>query len=349
MQEKAVALLEEIFQKLTFPTVPPAPLLRRLFSKPSSDAVKGLYLWGDVGRGKSMVMELFVQAIKPLLPIKRIHFHAFMLDVHKRMHAFRAVNASVDVMPQLIQDLAPEQRVLCLDEFEVHDVADASILARLFSGLFSAGICVIFTSNRAPRALYPNGLQREQFLNFIDNVLTPNCTVFALNSKEDYRLKQLSALHKIYVYPRNSESDSFLMHSWELLTHHAESDPLKLEVNGRILQIDKHANGVAWLTFNELCMRPLGASDYLELAQVVHTLLLQGIPKLAREQRNEARRFVMLIDALYDHRIKCLFTAETPPDHIYEAGDGSFEFARTISRLNEMQSANYLAQTKRQA
>jgi cell division protein ZapE len=350
MQLQAVKLLDALFHTLT-KTAKPEGFFKRLWrglSRKQTSVKNGLYVWGGVGRGKSMVMDLFMHCIKPHIPSKRVHFHAFMLDVHKRLHAFRQMESGDDLMPKLIANIAAEQRVLCLDEFEVHDVTDAAILARLFGGLLQAGICVIFTSNRAPHDLYPGGLQRDQFLRFVDDILTPNITIFALNGQEDYRLKQMLALKTTYYYPRNEAADSFLLESWAQLTQNAESEPISIEVNGRILKVEKHVHGFAWLTFNELCLRPLGVSDYLALSQELHTVLLQGIPPLSAEQRNEARRFVMLIDALYDHRIKCLFTAQTPPEGIYAHGDGNFEFARTVSRLKEMQSAKYLAQTKRQ-
>lgn len=315
-----------------------------LFRKPTRPG--GMYIWGDVGRGKSMAMDIFVDVISMKLPTKRVHFHAFMLDVHKRLHAFRSVSAGSDVMPQLITQLAGEHAILCLDEFQVHDVTDAAILARLFGGLLEAGICVIFTSNRAPHALYPNGLQREQFLRFVDEVVMARMEIVQLDSPEDYRLKQLASFEKTYIYPRNLAADEHLLGCWQTLTHNATSVPLGLEVQGRILRIDKHVNGIAWLTFAELCMRPLGASDYLEITRVIHTLILQGIPALSPEQRNEAKRFVTLIDTLYDHKIKCIFSAETPPEGIYAHGYGSFEFARTVSRLHEMQSTKYLAGAK---
>jgi len=318
--------------------------LARWFSRRVRPA--GMYIWGEVGRGKSMAMDLFVAAIKDHTPTRRVHFHAFMLDVHKRLHAFRQ-HDSGDVMPRLIEQLVSEHQLLCLDEFQVHDVTDAAILSRLFGGLIEHGVCVIFTSNRYPRDLYQGGLQREQFLKFVDEIVVARLEIVKLDSPEDYRLKQLASLTTIYQYPRNLQADEFLLNSWNLLTHGEPCEPLHLEVQGRILRVDKHVKGVAWLTFNELCMRPLGANDYLELARVLHTLIIQGIPALTPEQRNEAKRFVTLIDAMYDHRIKCIFTAETPPEGIYNHGDGTFEFARTVSRLIEMQSANYLALTKR--
>lgn len=342
-QEALVGKLDHLFCQLL--GIAKVTGLRKWFARKSTPA--GLYIWGDVGRGKSMAMDLFVAAIKDSMPTRRVHFHAFMLDVHKRLHAFRQLDGKGDVMPRLIEELVSEHKLLCLDEFQVHDVTDAAILARLFGGLLEAGVCVIFTSNRAPRDLYQGGLQRDQFLRFVDEVVVARMEIYRLESAEDYRLKQLTALTTTYKYPRNLEADEFLLDTWNKLTHGEECEPLQLEVQGRVLRVDKHAKGIAWLTFNELCARPLGANDYLELARVLHTLIIQGIPKLTPEQRNEAKRFVTLIDAMYDHRIKCIFTAETQPEGIYDHGDGTFEFARTVSRLIEMQSANYLALTKR--
>ncbi len=337
-QRALILRLEKLYQTLLDA---PTKGIKRLL-KPAR-APAGLYIYGEVGRGKTMAMDVFAAAISPHFSTRRVHFHAFMLDVHKRLHAFRSLNVRADSMPQLIDELAAEQRILCLDEFQVHDVADAAILSRLFGGLLEAGVCVIFTSNRKPHDLYQGGLQRELFLKFVDEVIVARMEIVSLQSPHDYRLQQLQALQKTFYYPRNLESDEALLTSWQALTGGAPSQALNIEVQGRILRIDKHAQGVAWLTFPELCMRPLGASDYLELTRMIHTLILQGIPALTPEQRNEAKRFVTLIDTLYDHRIKCIFSAETPPEGIYAKGDGSFEFARTVSRLTEMQSANYLA------
>lgn len=302
----------------------------------------GLYVWGDVGRGKSMLMDLFVEQMKERVPTRRIHFHAFMLDVHKRLHAFRQLHAGAELMDKVIAGIADETRLLCLDELQVTDVTDALILSRLFAGLMDAGVCVVFTSNRPPHQLYQNGLQREQFMLFVE-LLKKRIPIIELKSPKDYRLEQWRQLARTYVYPCGDAADDFLLESWQQLTHGAASEPLRLEVQGRTLRIDKHANGIAWLTFDELCVRPLGANDYLALAKICNTLLLQGIPAMTRDERNEAKRFVTLIDALYDHRVKLLATAEAGPDALYPAGDGSFEFARTASRLHEMESEQYLA------
>ena len=291
-----------------------------------------------------MLMDLFVETISPRYATRRVHFHAFMRDVHKRLFAYRKTQQG-DALEQVIAELAREHRLLCLDELQVTDVTDAMIIARLFEGLMDAGVALVFTSNRCPGELYQGGLQREQFLKFVD-MLEANVPILRIESEHDYRLAKLKAMQRSYMYPRNEASDDFLYESWKTLTQGAPNDPLRIDIDGRILRLDKYADGVAWLTFAELCMRPLGSGDYLELCKYCHTILLQGIPKLTREDRNEAKRFVTLIDALYDCRINLIATAETSPEGIYEVGDGSFEFARTVSRLIEMQSESYMAQAK---
>ncbi len=341
-QRKAAVAFERVFQQLVSPA---APAKRRfLWFKKKLPTADGLYVWGDVGRGKSMLMDMFVRCIEKQKKTQRVHFHAFMRDVHKRLFSYRE-HTQGDVMEQVIAGLANEYEVLCLDELQVTDVTDAMVLARLFSGLMDAGVTVLFTSNRQPKDLYQGGLQREQFLKFI-SLLTARMPIVSIDSPNDYRLAQLKAMNQTYMFPRNGASDDFLLESWKALTHGAPNAPLRIEIDGRILRLDKHAHGVAWLTFAELCMRPLGAGDYLELCNYCHTILLQGVPRLAREDRNEAKRFVTLIDTLYDRRVKLIITAETAPVGIYETGDGTFEFARTVSRLIEMQSEAYLALAK---
>ncbi len=339
-QQVAMEALSALYDAIIMPKEAPRGL-RKLLA-PKAALAHGLYLWGEVGRGKSMLMDMFVESFKNTPLTRRVHFHAFMLDIHKRLHALRQMDSTGDLMPRLIEGLASETRVLCLDEFQVTDVTDAMILSRLFSGLMEAGVAVVFTSNRPPRDLYQGGLQREQFMKFVV-LVEKHLRIVELKSPHDYRLAQLKAMQRTFMYPRDGKADDFLMEIWEKLTGGAPSQKLKLEVQGRTLVVEKQAHGVAWLTFGELCVRPLGAADYLTLAKVFHTILLQGIPALTPESRNEAKRFVTLIDALYDHRVKLIATAETAPDDIYPKGDGTFEFARTVSRLVEMQSEQYLA------
>jgi cell division protein ZapE len=345
-QEEAIGRLDALYRRLTGLAEITSKPRFKLFSKRLETASKqtaGIYVWGAVGRGKSMLMDSFVDCIKASRRSRRVHFHAFMIDVHRRLHHLRRHDSEEDLLPRLIHELAQEQEVLYLDEFQVTDVTDAMILSRLFGGLMDAGVVVLFTSNRPPRELYQHGLQREQFLKFVD-LLEARIEILELKSPCDYRLAQLKSMHQTYMFPRDSTADDFLIASWEMLTHGAASQPLELQIQGRMLHIEKHYHGIAWLTFGELCVRPLGAGDYLELARVCHTVLLQGIPALTPEHRNEARRFVTLVDALYDHRVKLIATAATAPEGIYPAGDGNFEFARTVSRLIEMQSETYLAQ-----
>lgn len=340
-QAAGAEALQQLYDAMLSPNV---TAKRGLFGALSASrpSMAGLYLWGAVGRGKSLLMDIFADSIKTICPTRRVHFHAFMLDVHKRLHAFRQLNTTDDLMPRVIEQIASEVRVLCLDEMQVTDVTDAMILSRLFSGLFDAGVVVVFTSNRPPQELYQGGLQREQFVKFID-LVKDRMRVIEIKSPTDYRLKQFQSIRRTFMYPRDGEADDFLLDSWRTMVGNAPSEPLKLEIQGRTLRVDKHAHGVAWLTFGELCIRPLGANDYLTLAKVCHTLLLQGIPKLSPEYRNEAKRFVILIDALYDHKVKLLATAAAAPEDIYPKGDGSFEFERTASRLIEMQSEKYLS------
>ncbi len=341
-QRKAAEAFELLYQQLMMPST---PLKRRwLRLKRAEENPSGLYVWGDVGRGKSMLMDLFVEAISDKCPTRRVHFHAFMRDVHQRLFAYRKAHGG-EAMEQVIAELVGQVRVLCLDELQVTDVTDAMILARLFAGLMDAGVTVLFTSNRAPSDLYQGGLQRDQFLKFVE-LLVARMPILRIDGPEDFRLAQLKAMQHTYMYPRDEVADEYLLQTWDRLTGGAPSEPLRIEVDGRVLRVDKHSHGVAWLTFAELCMRPLGSGDYLELCRYCHTVILQGIPRLTREDRNEAKRFVTLIDALYDHRVKLIATAETPPEGIYEAGDGTFEFGRTVSRLIEMQSETYLGLAK---
>lgn len=336
--ERLDALYKQLRQEID---APPPGLFARFFHK-SRVATNGLYLYGPVGRGKSMLMDMFFACASPAWQKKRVHFHAFMLDVHKRLHAWRRTVGADDVLPRVVQDIADETRLLCLDEFQVTDVTDAMILSRLFTGLMDAGVTVVMTSNHHPRELYKGGLQRDQFLKFVD-VVKARMEVVELVSPHDYRLKQFTSMERTYMHPLGEAADQFLLDSWERLTD-GKSYRLAIEVQGRTLRIDKHNSGVAWLTFDELCARPLGANDYIELSKLCHTLLLQGIPRMRIEDRNEAKRFVTLIDELYEHKVKLIATADAAVDALYPSGDGSFEFQRTASRLHEMQSAKYLAE-----
>lgn len=324
-----------------------AGLLARWFrKKPQQENIpQGLYLWGEVGRGKSLLMDMFYDSTE-IEPKRRVHYHAFMMDVHNRIHQWREKNRgdlkTKDPIPPLARALASEAWFLCLDEFQVTDVADAMILGRLFTALLEEGVKVVFTSNRKPDDLYLHGLQRDRFLKFIDLVYA-RLQVLELRSAEDYRLKQLRSIHEVYIVLPRNDARKRMDAAFHRLTHGAEAHSLTLDVQGHDLKVPACYGDVARFSFADLCEKPLGAADYLTLAQEFTTLLLDDIPQLSPEKRNEAKRFVTLIDALYEHKVKLVCSSRVPARELYPSGDGSFEFARTVSRLIEMQSEAYLS------
>ena len=316
------------------------------------NTVNGLYLWGGVGRGKSMLMELFVEGLPGNIKAQRVHFHAFMRDMHRRIHEWRQLSikarralpyfvrgAEDDPIPHLAKYVAQNYKILAFDEFHVTQIADAMLLSRLFTALFEADVIIVATSNRAPEDLYVNGLNRGLFLPFID-VLRAHCDIFALSSPTDYRLE---TLYGETVWHVAQGSTPAIMHAqWDTLTAGFDTAGQSLDVQGRTLTIPKLAGDVAWMTFDDLCGKPLGASDYLVLCDAVRVLFLADIPQLNPENRNEAARFVALVDVMYETQTILVGSAATLPDTLYLKGDGAFEFQRTISRLIEMQSQAYL-------
>jgi cell division protein ZapE len=320
-------------------------LLSRLFGR-DTPAPCGVYLWGGVGRGKSMLMDLAFDHI-PIAPKRRAHFHAFMLEVHQRLRAARSVEDG-DPVIRVADDIAGETRFLAFDEMMVTNPADAMIMSRLFTALLNGGVGVVTTSNRPPGDLYKDGLNRELFLPFIE-LIERRMAVVPLNGPTDYRLDRMAGLDT-WLVPNGPEATARLSNAFFRLTDHPVEDRAavpseELDVGGgRTLHVPKSLKGVAVFSFRRLCGEPRGAADYLAIAQRFHTVIVVGIPVLTREMRNEAARFVTLVDALYEHRVKLLAAADSEPAGLYPAGDGNFEFQRTVSRLEEMQSADYLAE-----
>jgi cell division protein ZapE len=344
-QELAAEKLQALYTALqTFQPRADGGWLQRLGfgRKEPESAPTGLYIYGDVGRGKSMLMDLFFLHA-PVEKKRRVHFHAFMQEVHAEVHRFRQFDPKQrdgdDPIPPLARKIADQARLLCFDEVQVTDVADAMILGRLFERLFERGIVVVATSNRPPDDLYKHGLNRQLFLPFIA-MLKERLDLLHLAGATDYRLNRLAG-HPVWHAPPGPAADAELDNAFAALTDNAAGEPLEIPVQGRVLRLPLYARGVGRAAFEELCVRAVGPADFLALAATCHTLILSNIPELGPEKRNEAKRFVTLIDTLYEAKSKLIASAAAPPERLYPSGDGSFEFQRTVSRLNEMQSQDY--------
>lgn len=308
--------------------------------------VRGLYVWGKVGRGKTMLMDLFFD-IAVSRKKRRVHFHEFMADVHERVHAVRArirdgEISGDDPIPPVAAAIAEETRLLCFDEFTVTDIADAMILGRLFTRLFELGVVMVATSNVDPDDLYRDGLNRGHFLGFVA-LLKTRVEVLCLDARTDYRLEKLAGA-PLYLTPLGPEADAGLEELWRKLTHGLPAHSEELEAKGRRIPVTRTAAGVARFTFRELCEQPLGAADFQRIALSYHTIVLEGVPVMDLPQRNAAKRFINLIDTLYNNRNKLVLSAATEPDGLYIARTGTecFEFERTVSRLIEMRSREWL-------
>jgi cell division protein ZapE len=322
-------------------------LLGRLFADKDEAPPRGLYVHGDVGRGKTMLMDLFFQH-SPVEHKRRAHFHEFMAEVHERIYGFRqnvarGEIADGDVVARTAASIFDEAWLLCFDEFHVTDIADAMILGRLFAKLFELGTVVVATSNVAPEDLYKGGLNRALFLPFIAQI-TGHMDVMRLDARTDYRLEKLAGVI-MWMVPADWNADAALDRAWAKMTGNAQCKPRDISIKGRILHVPCSADGVARFAFADLCEKPLGASDYLRLAHDYHTIMIDRIPVMDYPERNAAKRFIALIDTLYDNAVKLVASAQADPTSLYLATDGheANEFKRTASRLIEMRAASYLA------
>jgi cell division protein ZapE len=310
------------------------------------EQTRGLYIWGSVGRGKTMLMDLFHEAAPGSK--RRVHFHGFLADAHERIHAYRqALKAGTvkgdDPIGPVADQLADEASLLCFDEFTVTDIADAMILGRLFNHLFRRGVTVVATSNVEPDRLYEGGLNRALFLPFVET-LKERVEVLRLDARTDFRLEKLGGA-AVYHVPADEAAEAALDAAFRGLTGKARGRPAVIRVHGRDVRVPEEAVGVARFTFDDLCRQPLGASDYMAIARAYHTLIVDRIPVMQEADRNEAKRFITLVDTLYDRHVKLVASAQAQANELYTAASGreAFEFDRTVSRLIEMRSTEYLA------
>ena len=343
-QVAVVDRLDTLAAELAAPLAKPGLLARWRKPEPVA-APQGLYIWGGVGRGKSMLMDLFY-AHAEVSPKRRVHFHEFMLEVHGLLHAERQ-KGGPDPIPAVAAQIAGGARLLAFDEMQVKDIADAAILSRLFTALFGHGVTIVTTSNRVPTDLYKDGLNRQLFLPFIA-LIQRQCAVITLDGPTDYRLERLGGAATWHV-PADAAATAAMADTFFRLTDYPVEDRGRVPTEtlhvpgGRMLFVPKSLKGVAVFSFARLCRKPLGAADYLAIARHYHTVFIVGIPMMGPENRNEAVRFITLIDALYEYKVKLVASAGAAPAVLYPAGDGAFEFERTVSRLMEMQSAAYMA------
>ncbi|TJZ93351.1 cell division protein ZapE [Paracoccus gahaiensis] len=336
-QQQVLPHMDHVLDQMQAAPAPKRSAWRAFLGVGSPDpapAAKGLYLWGGVGRGKSMLMDLMAEAAGDI-PCRRVHFHEFMQEIQAGLNEARKRGQQDTVRP-VAESVARQTRLLCFDEMQITDIADAMIVGRLFQVLFDQGVTVVTTSNRVPEDLYKHGLNRQLFLPFI-GLIRERMEVVCLDSQTDYRQNRQGG--PVWFAPADAQAKAALDGVWSDLTGDATPEPLTIAVQGRKVTLPAHAGRVARSGFWDLCGRPLGAADYLAVARAVDVLLIDGVPRLSASNYNEARRFVTLIDALYEAKVRLIASAADEPEQLYNEGEGSFEFERTASRLREMQDA----------
>ena len=309
----------------------PDHFFKRLLGRGPTPTRRGLYVYGEVGRGKTFLMDLFFGSVSAI-PKHRIHFHEFMQDVHAK----RATTKSKNVIADIADELSSKAKLLCLDEMQISDIADAMIIGRLFEALHAREVCIVTTSNLPPDGLYKEGLNRQLFIPFIE-WMNEHLDIVQMGDGVDYRLGRMASRQSYLVGNHTPEMNNI----WDELTDHSEGQAMVIEVLGRKLTVPKAAHGCARFTFAELCENPLGAPDYLALARNFRTIFIDHVPVIKASNRNEAKRFILMIDTFYDSKIKLVIEAAAPPEKLYPTGQHAKEFARTVSRLKEMQSASW--------
>ncbi len=350
-QEKALNELDKLAHEIgmtkQFKKGKGTGLVARLLGKGQTNerGIKGIYLYGPVGRGKSCLMDLFYEAVS-IDKKKRIHFHEFMSDVHDALHVYRQQGINSDkAIPILAEQLVKESNLLCFDELYITDIADAMIVGRLFTEMFAAGLILVSTSNWAPKDLYKDGIQRDRFIPFIEQI-QKHMIVQQIAGKIDYRLERLRT-HSVYFTPVGAETRAELDKIFEELTEHDHVEKKTITVKGHLLHIPKASSHVARFTFQQLCGQPKGASDYLSLARHYECIVLEGVPVFESDQSDLVKRFILMVDAFYEKKVKLILSADAQPAELYKKGALKAEFARTASRLLEMQSLEYLESTHR--
>ena len=338
-QALLIEKLELLANRLTSYSPPERTDFLSYFTRKRGEVPKGLYIFGKVGRGKTFAMDMFFEAI-PMKRKLRVHFHAFMLDVHKRIARARE-HSKGDPISAVAKSIAGETTLICFDELHVTDITDAMVLSRLFKKLLNRGTILVATSNAHPTELYKDGLNRQLFLPFVD-LIQDHLELYELDAGLDYRLEKLAS-QKLYFTPADKSTKAQMDALWLRLTGSDTGVMREHELNGRILIVPKSGMGAARFSFESLCGQPLGVEDYLTLAHAYHTVFIDHIPILTPERRNEARRFINLIDTFYDNHVKLIVTADAEPDGLYPVGTGADHFERTTSRLIEMRSEEYLA------
>ena len=340
-QVKIINALHDLAERLPRlarePSLP--PFLRMLFRREKN---RGLYIYGTVGRGKTMLMDMFFESVHGIAK-RRVHFHAFMLEVHKRLHDARSSSKKENAVVQVAASLAQEVKLLCFDEFQVHNIADAMILSRFFRELFRNGVIIVATSNTAPDNLYAGGLQRALFMPFID-LIKKRLSILLIDDGRDYRQARIKGM-PVYLTPLDAAAHHGLAEIFSRLTDDEPAQAIDIIVEqGRTLHISKSAHSVAWFQFDELCRDAKGAADFLAIARNFHTVIVEHVPFLSEAERNITLRFIHLVDVFYDNHIRLVLSAEKPLEHLLDPSSALRpQFDRTLSRLMEMQSEDYLS------